>query len=152
MKKPTKRRRSKKRRPDFFQKNRFLLVLLGVIGLALISLILLARMAEQPLAPVVPPTQKPTYDYTKTVFIEVEAFLSALDIDAGDIQRDLDPEPGVGEEVQLTMAQRFAESLVQNHRQHLFLKRVRDVTPGQSDDLHCNGANEIWNGQHAMVR
>lgn len=93
MKKPTKRRRSKKRRPDFFQKNRFLLVLLGVIGLALISLILLARMAEQPLAPVVPPTQKPTNDYTKTVFIEVEAFLSALDIDAGDIQRDLDPEP-----------------------------------------------------------
>jgi hypothetical protein len=93
MKKPTKRRRSKKRRPDFFQKNRFLLMLLGVIGLAIFSLILLARMEEKPLAPVVPPAQKPPIDYAKTVLIEVEAFLSALDIDASDIQRDLDPVP-----------------------------------------------------------
>jgi polysaccharide deacetylase 2 family uncharacterized protein YibQ len=99
MTKHTKRRRSKKRRPDFFQKNRFLLILMGIAGLAVVSLVLLARMQEEPQAPVVKPvpvvtaTPGPQVDYTHKVHTEVERLLSALDTDTGDIQRDLDQEP-----------------------------------------------------------
>lgn len=93
MTKPTKRRRSKKRRPGFFQKNKFLLILLGVAGLVVLSLILLARMEEQLQAPVVQPVTKPQVDYSNKVHLEVEALLSILSTDAGNIQRDLDHEP-----------------------------------------------------------
>ena len=93
MTKPTKRRRSKKRRPGFFQKNKFLLILMGVAGLAVLSLILLARIEEEPHPPVVSPVTKPSIDYTSRVHAEVEALLSTLSTDAGDIQRDLDYEP-----------------------------------------------------------
>lgn len=93
MTKPTKRRRSKKRRPGFFQKNKFLLVLMGVAGLAVFSLILLARMEEQPQRPVVQPVTKPSIDDISKVHSEVEALLSILSTDAGTIQRDLDYEP-----------------------------------------------------------
>ncbi len=98
MTKQKKRRRLKKRRPGFFQNNRFLLILLGVVGLAVVSLVLLARMEEQPQRPVVPPVikppvTKPPIDYTNKVHIEVEALLSTLSSEAGNIQRDLDHEP-----------------------------------------------------------
>ncbi len=93
MTKPAKRRRPKKRRPDFFQKNRVLLILLGGVGLALVCLILLARMQDEVLTPVVPPAPKPVVDYTEKVRVEVEALLSALNVDGKDIQRELDHEP-----------------------------------------------------------
>ncbi len=98
MTKQKKRRRLKKRRPGFSQNNRFLLILLGVVGLAVVSLILLARMEEQPQLTVVPPVikppvTKPPIDYTNKVHIEVEALLSTLSSEAGNIQRDLDHEP-----------------------------------------------------------
>lgn len=93
MTKPTKRRRPKKRRPDFFQKNKVLLILLGGVGLALVCLILLARMQDEVLTPVIPPAPKPVVDYTEKVRAEVEALLSTLDVDGKDIQRELDHEP-----------------------------------------------------------
>ena len=93
MTKPTKRRRPKKRRPDFFKKNRFPLILMAVAGLVVASLVLLARMEEKPPQPVPLPTPKPQVDYTDKVHAEVETLLSALDVDAYDIQRDLDYEP-----------------------------------------------------------
>jgi len=98
MTKQKKRRRLKKRRPGFFQNNRLLLILLGVVGLAVVSLVLLARMEEQPQRPVVPPVIKPPVikppiDYTNKVHIEVEALLSTLSSEVGDIQRDLNHEP-----------------------------------------------------------
>jgi polysaccharide deacetylase 2 family uncharacterized protein YibQ len=93
MTKPTKRRRPKKRRPDFFQKNKVLLILLAGVGLALVCLILLARMQDDVLTPVVPPEPKPVVDYTEKVRAEVEALLSALDVDGQEIQRELDLEP-----------------------------------------------------------
>jgi hypothetical protein len=93
MTKPTKRRRSKKRRPDFFQKNKSLLILLGMVGLALLSLILLARMEEHPPAPVTTSVPMPAVDYTEKVHAEVEALFSALNLDASAIQRDLYLEP-----------------------------------------------------------
>ena len=93
MTKPTKRRRSKKRRPDFFTKNRPLLILLGLAGLAVISLVFLARMEEEPLPAVVAPAPKPQVDDTQRVRAEVEVLLATLNIGVGDIQRDLDTEP-----------------------------------------------------------
>ena len=93
MTKPTKRRRSKKRRPDFFTKNRPLLILLGLAGLAVISLVFLARMEEEPLPAVVTPAPKPQVDDTQRVRAEVEVLLATLNIGVGDIQRDLDTEP-----------------------------------------------------------
>jgi polysaccharide deacetylase 2 family uncharacterized protein YibQ len=93
MTKPTKRRRSKKRRPDFLQKNKSLLILLGMVGLALVCLIFLARMEERPLAPVTTSVPMPAVDYTEKVHAEVEALFSALNLDASAIQRDLSLEP-----------------------------------------------------------
>ena len=93
MTKQTKRRRPKKRRPDFFKKNRILLVLMGLAGFAVISLVLLARLEEKPQIPVVPPTPKPPVDYTRKVHTEVETLLFSLNVDASEIQRDLDLEP-----------------------------------------------------------
>jgi len=93
MTKPTKRRRPKKRRPDFFQKNRIFLILMVLAGLAVVSLVLLARQEEVPQAPVVPPLAKPAVDYTNKVHTEVETLLLALKVDGSAVQRDLDLEP-----------------------------------------------------------
>jgi len=93
MTKPTKRRRSKKRRPDFFQKNRFLLILMGLAGFVVFSLVLLARMEEEPQVPVAPPAAKPQVDYSKKVHAEVEKLIASLNVDTADIQRDLGHEP-----------------------------------------------------------
>jgi polysaccharide deacetylase 2 family uncharacterized protein YibQ len=93
MTKPKKRRRPKKRRPDFFQKNRFLLILMAVAGLAVVSLVLLARMEEKPQRPVASPVPKPQVDYSKKIHTEVEELLSTLNVDTHGIQRDLGHEP-----------------------------------------------------------
>ena len=93
MTKPTKRRRTKKRRPDFFRKNKFSILLMGIAALAVISLVFLARLEEQPRQPMVPPATAPSVDYTNQVLLEVEAFFSALNADVGDIQRDLEQVP-----------------------------------------------------------
>ncbi len=93
MTKPTKRRRTKKRRPDFFRKNKFSILLMGLAALAVISLVFLARLEEQPRQPMVPPATAPSVDYTNQVLLEVEAFFSALNADVGDIQRDLEQVP-----------------------------------------------------------
>lgn len=93
MTKPTERRRPKKRRPGFSQKNRTLLLLLGIVGLALVGLVLLARMQEDIPVSVVPPAPKPQVDYSNKVHAEVEALLSAIKLDAGVIQRDLNLQP-----------------------------------------------------------
>ena len=93
MTKSTKRRRPKKRRPDFFKKNRGLLILTGLTGLALIGLILFARMQEKPQVVLVQPVPKPPVDYTARVHVEVEELLTTLNVDSQDVQRDLGQEP-----------------------------------------------------------
>ena len=93
MTKPTKRRRSKKRRPAFFQKNRFLLILMGFAGLVVVSLVLLARMEEQPQEVTVPQVIKTPVDYTRKVHAEVDALLAALNVEVDNVQRDLDLKP-----------------------------------------------------------
>ncbi len=121
MTKPTKRRRAKKRRPDFFLKNRILLIVMGVAGLLVAGLIWLARMEEQPQPPIVTaPVVKPQIDYTQSLHAEVEAFLAALKPGAGSIQRDLEYEPA-----RYTVAAAFpAPGLITG-----FQERVRQI-PG----------------------
>lgn len=91
MTKQTKRRRSKKRRPDFFKKNKYWLILMGIAGLIVVSLVMFARQEEQPRPPVVPPVVKPVIDYNKKMHAEIEALISAQ-TDAS-VQRDLDQQP-----------------------------------------------------------
>lgn len=93
MTKHTKRRRSKKRRPGFFQKYRALLILLGFTGLAIVSLVVLARIEEEPKAPPIPVAKPSPVDHTPRVHAEVEAFLAMLGQDNATIQRDLDQTP-----------------------------------------------------------
>ncbi len=93
MTKSTKRRRTKKRRPGFLEKNQRLFVVLGLAAFALISLIFLARLEEQPKPPAVAPGTQPPVDYTGKVHAEVESLLAAMDLEPGSIQRDLDQSP-----------------------------------------------------------
>ena len=93
MTKRTQRRRPKKRRPDFLLKNKLLLLILGVAGLMVFSMVFFARMEEQPSAPVPKPVAKPQVGPLKKVHAEVEAFLAALNVSGSDIQRDLSYEP-----------------------------------------------------------
>lgn len=90
---PTRRHRSKKRRPDFFQKNRLLLILMGIAGLLVAGLVLFARVQEMPPAPVLPQVTKPPIDHTQKVHAEIEAFLVGLKVEASALQRDLTHEP-----------------------------------------------------------
>jgi len=95
MTKKTKRRRSKKRRPDFFEKNRFWLILMGIAGLVVVSLVMFARMEEKAVPPALPPiakpVPKPVVDYTQDVHAEVEALLAT--IPGASIQREFDLSP-----------------------------------------------------------
>jgi polysaccharide deacetylase 2 family uncharacterized protein YibQ len=100
MAKKTRRRRSKKRRPDFFQKNKYRLVTMGIAGLIVVSLVMFARFEEQPPPqPVLPPVakkvetpvQKPVVDYTQQVYAEVEALLAAHG--SSRPQREMTPAP-----------------------------------------------------------
>lgn len=93
MTKPTKRRRPKKRRPDFFLKNRALLILLGGVGLLLAVMVFYARMEEPQRPKVSLPETVPTVDFTGEVHSEVEAFLATLISDTGSIRRDFELEP-----------------------------------------------------------
>ena len=93
MTKRTQRRRPKKRRPDFLLKNKLLLLILGVAGLLVFSMVFFARMEEQPSAPVPKPVAKPQVDPLKKVHAEVEAFLAALNASGNNMQRDLSYEP-----------------------------------------------------------
>ncbi|HKJ28697.1 MAG TPA: divergent polysaccharide deacetylase family protein [Desulfuromonadales bacterium] len=93
MTKRTQRRRPKKRRPDFLLKNKLLLLILGVAGLLVFSMVFFARMEEQPSAPAPKPVAKPQVGPLKKVHAEVEAFLAALNVSGNDIQRDLTYEP-----------------------------------------------------------
>lgn len=88
------RRRTKKRRPDFFKKHGLLLSILAVAGVAVAGLILLARLQEQPPAPpVVQPVKKTPVDDTRGLYAEIDAFFASQEIDAGKIQRDFDQNP-----------------------------------------------------------
>lgn len=97
MTKRTQRRRPKKRRPDFFLKNRFLLIILGVAGLLVVSMVFFARMEEHPAASksktVSKPVVKPQEDPLQKVHAEVEALLAVLNTGGTAIQRDLGYEP-----------------------------------------------------------
>ena len=93
MTKRTQRRRPKKRRPDFLLKNKLLLLILGVAGLLVFSMVFFARMEEQPSTPVPKPVAKPQVDPLKKVHAEVEAFLAALNASGNNMQRDLSYEP-----------------------------------------------------------
>lgn len=92
MKKPSKRRRSRKRRPDFFQKNRFWLILLVLVGVAVASLVLIARESEKP-RPVDPPAVAPPVAAIDSLRAEVEAFLAATRPASTDFRRDLEQRP-----------------------------------------------------------
>ncbi|MEJ2198796.1 MAG: hypothetical protein P8X54_09565, partial [Desulfuromonadales bacterium] len=78
MTKPTKRRRTKKRRPGFFEKNKLLITVLVGTALALVSLVFLARLQEEPKPPVVSPGTKSPVDYTGMVHAEVDSLLMAM--------------------------------------------------------------------------
>ena len=93
MTKPTKRRRTKKRRPGFFEKNKLLITVLGGVALALVSLVFLARLQEEPKQPVVSPVTKSPVDYTGMVHAEVDSMLMAMALGPESIQRDLDHSP-----------------------------------------------------------
>lgn len=93
MVKKNKRRRSSKRRPDFFRKNRFLLALMFLAGLAVVSLVMLARREEHPQLPVVPPITRPQVDYAPKLYAEVEAFLASINPDASLVTRNLNGIP-----------------------------------------------------------
>ena len=93
MTKPTKRRRTKKRRPGFFEKNKLLITVLGGAALALVSLVFLARLQEEPRQPVVSPDTKSPVDYTGMVHAEVDSLLMAMALGPESIQRDLDHSP-----------------------------------------------------------
>jgi len=93
MTKSTKRRRTKKRRLGIFEKNKRLFVVLGLAAFAVISLVFLARLEEQPEPPVVSPITKPPVDYTGKVHAEVESLFAAMDLEPGSIQRDLEQSP-----------------------------------------------------------
>ena len=93
MTKRTQRRRPKKRRPDFLLKNKLLLLVLGVAGLLVFSMVFFARMEEQPSAPAPKPVAKPQVDPLEKVHAEVEAFLAVLNASGNNIQRDLSYEP-----------------------------------------------------------
>lgn len=93
MTKQTRRRRSKKRRPDFFQKYKAALLLMGVAGLAVLALVSLARLSEQPQTPELAPVEKPQVDDTARIHDEVESFLATLEVDEKAIRRELDETP-----------------------------------------------------------
>lgn len=93
MTKSTKRRRAKTRRPGFFAKNKFLITVLGVAALALISLVFLARLEEQPKPPVVSPATKLPLDYTSKVYEAVDSLFLSMGLEPASIQRDLDQSP-----------------------------------------------------------
>ena len=93
MSKPSQRRRPKKRRPDFLLKNRLLLLILGVAGLLLASMVFFARMEERPSVAVSKPVVVPQVDPLKKVYAEIEAFLAALNASGKEIQRDFAYEP-----------------------------------------------------------
>jgi polysaccharide deacetylase 2 family uncharacterized protein YibQ len=93
MTKPTKRRRPKKRRPDFFLKNRLLLLILGIAGLLVVSMVFFARIEERPTEHVPKPVVKPQVDPLVKVHAEIESFLAALSSGANKLQRDLNYDP-----------------------------------------------------------
>ena len=93
MTKSTKRRSTKKRRPGFFEKNQRLFLVLGLAAFAVVSLVFLARLEEEPKPSVVSPVTKPPVDYTGKVHAEVETLLAAMDLEPGSVQRDLDQSP-----------------------------------------------------------
>jgi len=93
MTKPTKRRRTKKRRPGFWVKNKLLFTVLGVAALAVTSLVFLARLQEEPKPQAVSPAVQTPVDYTRMVHAEVDSFLETMDIEPARIQRDLDQFP-----------------------------------------------------------
>jgi len=93
MTKPTKRHRTKKRRPGFFVKNKLLLMVLGIAALAVTSLVFLARLQEEPKSQLVSPVAKTPVDHTGMVHAQVDSLLKAMNLDPGSIQRDLDQFP-----------------------------------------------------------
>ena len=93
MTKSTKRRRVEKRPPGFFAKNKFLVTVLGVAALALICLVFLARLEEQPEPPVASPATKPSLDHTSRIHEAVDALFLSMGLDPASIQRDLDQSP-----------------------------------------------------------
>jgi polysaccharide deacetylase 2 family uncharacterized protein YibQ len=93
MTKPAKRRRTKKRRPGFFAKNKILVTALGIAAFALIALVFFARLQEQPKAPVVSPAIKPSLDNIGKVHAEIDSLLAGMELDPGTVQRDLDHSP-----------------------------------------------------------
>lgn len=102
MTKRTGRRRAQKRRPAFFKKHGLLLAVLAGAGLVVASLVLFARLYEEPHKPVPPPVKPPPADDITRVYTEVEALLGALEIDVDSIQRDFDQSP-----VRFTVNARF---------------------------------------------
>ncbi len=93
MTKRTQRRRPKKRRPDFFLKNRTLFAIIGVAGLIVASLVFFARLEELPPEPVPAPVVKPQVDPVKKVHTEIESFLAVLNSGQNKVQRDLGYKP-----------------------------------------------------------
>lgn len=69
-------------------------MLLGVAALALISLVFLARLEEQPESPaVVSPATKSPRDYTTRIHQAVDSLFFSMGLDPASIQRDLDQSP-----------------------------------------------------------
>lgn len=92
-KKPSRRRRSSQRRPDFFQKNRFLLILLALAGLMLAGLVLMARLSDISPPEALPPVVAPPVASGEVLRGEVEAFLSTTRSASAEIRRELGQRP-----------------------------------------------------------
>lgn len=95
MKKPTKRRRSSKRRPDLLQKSWFWLMLLAFAGLVIFGLVFLARINETPAPPTVagsPAVPASVVDRAALRTV-VEDFLAATWPEISRLPQTLDQDP-----------------------------------------------------------
>lgn len=142
MTKPSKRRRPKKRRPDFFLKNRVLLLLLVGVGLLLAVMVYFARMEEPQRSKGPVAVTVPTVDFSGKVHSEVEAFLATLISDTAGIRRDLELEPA-----RYTLECAFPSSAQIAH----FKERLQQIPGNYSVQVRAANSLVVTRSRQAII-
>lgn len=142
MTKPSKRRRPKKRRPDFFLKNRVLLLLLVGVGLLLAVMVYFARMEEPQRSKGPVAVTVPTVDFSGKVHSEVEAFLATLISDTAGIRRDLELEPA-----RYTLECAFPSSVQIAH----FKERLQQIPGNYSVQVRAANSLVVTRSRQAII-
>ncbi|MGW8312598.1 MAG: divergent polysaccharide deacetylase family protein [Desulfuromonadales bacterium] len=142
MTKPSKRRRPKKRRPDFFLKNRVLLLLLVGVGLLLAVMVYFARMEEPQRSKGPVAVTVPTVDFSGKVHSEVEAFLATLISDTAGIRRDLELEPA-----RYTLESAFPSSVQIAH----FKERLQQIPGNYSVQVRAANSLVVTRSRQAII-